>query len=265
MSADGPGHEPPLSISVIVPAWRDTASLALLLPKLAAISAVAETIVVNASRDSDSERIAQQWGATLLRFSPPNRGAQMNAGAKAASGDVFLFQHADTDLQPTHLDAVMAALRDPAVIGGAFYRKFDNRHPRLTRLEPVVRFLSRHGGTLYGDQSIFVRRAVFERLGGFANFPLMEDVEFSKRLRAAGRIALLDPAVQSSPRHHRRKGAWRTTMQNALFIVLYKCGVSPVRLHRWYYQAPELPRRTRPPEPRDGAATAGSFGSLQQK
>ncbi len=164
-------------------------------------------------------------------------------GRKIATGDVLLFQHADTDLRAAHLGAIAAALRDPKIIGGAFYRKFDGRHPGLMWLEPFTRFLSRHGGTLYGDQSIFVRRAVFERLHGFADFPLMEDVEFSKRLRRAGHLAVLDPPVESSARHHERKGAWRMTVRNALFIVLYKCGVSPRRLHRWYYPAPQLRRR----------------------
>ena len=135
----------------------------------------------------------------------------------------------------------MRAARDRDVVGGAFYRKFDGRHPGLLWLEPVARFLSRHGGTLYGDQSVFVRRETFRRLGGFASFPLMEDMEFSKRLRAAaGVVVLLDPPVSSSSRHHKRKGAWRTTVRNALFIVLYKCGVSPERLHRWYYPTPEI-------------------------
>lgn len=248
MNAGGPGREPPLRLSVIIPTWRDTANLALLLPKLAAIPGVTETIVVNASRDLRSEPITRQWGATLLRCSPPNRGAQMNAGAEAATGDVLLFQHADTDLQAVHVDAISVALRDPKVIGGAFYRKFDGRHPRLMWLEPVARFLSRNGGTLYGDQSVFVRRAAFQQLGGFAKFPLMEDVEFSKRLRAAGRIALLDPPVESSARHHLQKGAWRMTIRNAFFIVLYKLGVSPVRLHRWYYPALEFSRRPRDAE-----------------
>ena len=109
----------------------------------------------------------------------------------------------------------------------------NRRHPRLMWLESVARFLARHGGTLYGDQSIFVRREVFERLGGFAKIPLMEDVEFSKRLRGAGKIAVLDPPVASSGRRHLRKGAWRTTIQNGLFILLYHLGVSPHRLHRW--------------------------------
>lgn len=182
---------------------------------------------------------------TFLKSSPPNRGAQMNAGAQAASGDILLFQHADTELTEAHLAAIDIALRNSKIVGGAFYRKFDGRHPRLTWLEPVARFLSRSGGTLYGDQSVFVRRDVFQQMEGFAKIPLMEDVEFSKRLRAAGRIAILDPPVQSSARHHLRKGAWRTTVRNALFIVLYRVGVSPFRLHRWYYPAAEVPTRAR--------------------
>ena len=159
----------------------------------------------------------------------------MNRGAESASGDVILFQHSDTDLADEHIASIEAALTDPEIIGGAFFRKFDGRHPRLMWLESVARFLTHHGGTLYGDQTIFVRRDIFTKLGGFANIPLMEDVEFSRRLRSAGRITVLDPPVQSSARRHLRKGAWRTSVQNGLFIVLYNFGVSPHRLHRWYY------------------------------
>lgn len=242
MSASGRGVEPPLRLSIVIPTWRDAKDLALLLPKISRLPGMIEAIVVNASRDSETEQIAQEWNATVIKIMPPNRGAQMNAGAAVASGEVLLFQHADTDLQPGHVEAIAEAIRDPHVIGGAFYRKFDGRHPRLLWLESVARFLSRHGGTLYGDQSVFVRREIFERLGGFKKFPLMEDVEFSKRLRAAGMVVLLDPPVQSSARHHERKGAWRMTVRNALFIVLYNLGVAPVRLHRWYYPAPQLNR-----------------------
>lgn len=226
-----------LRISVVVPSWRDTENLAALVPVLSRLERVAETIVVDAAGDGESERIALSCGATFVPSPAPNRGEQLNLGAVAASGDVIVFQHADTDLENAHLAAIEAALSDPQIIGGAFYRKFDGRHPRLMWLESVARFLTRHGGTLYGDQSIFVRRDVFIDLGGFAKIPLMEDVEFSRRLRAAGKVTVLDPPVRSSARRHRRKGAWRTSIQNGLFIVLYHLGVSPHRLHRWYYSA----------------------------
>lgn len=226
-----------LKISVVVPSWRDTANLAVLLPRLSHLERLAETIVVDASGEAEPERLALSNGATFVACPGPNRGEQMNLGAAAAGGDVIVFQHSDTDLEEAHLAAIETALADPAIIGGAFFRKFDGRHPRLMWLEAVARFLTRHGGTLYGDQSIFVRRDVFVQLGGFAAIPLMEDVEFSRRLRRAGKVAVLDPPVQSSARRHLRRGAWRTSIQNGLFIVLYKLGVSPHRLHRWYYGA----------------------------
>ena len=226
-----------LRISVVVPAWREAENLATLLPALSRLDRVAETIVVDASGASESEQIILSCGATFIAAPAPNRGEQMNLGAEAASGDVIVFQHSDTDLEDAHLAAIETALSDPQIIGGAFYRKFDERHPRLMWLEAVARFLTRHGGALYGDQTIFVRRDVFTALHGFAKIPLMEDVEFSRRLRAAGKIAVLDPPVQSSARHHLRKGAWRTSLQNGLFIVLYRLGVSPHRLHRWYYRS----------------------------
>ncbi len=228
-----------MRISVVVPSWRDAENLAALLPGLSRLDRLAETIVVDASGGADCERIALACGAIFLTCTAPNRGEQMNLGAAAASGDVIVFQHSDTDLEETHLAAIETAMSDPEIIGGAFYRKFDGRHPRLLWLESVARFLTRHGGTLYGDQSIFVRRDVFMKLGGFAKIPLMEDVEFSRRLRAAGKVAVLDPPVRSSARRHLRKGAWRTSIQNGLFIVLYRLGVSPHRLHRWYYRAAE--------------------------
>ena len=242
------GGAAPLRISVVVPSWRDAETLAVLIPALAQLRRLAQIIIVDASATAATEQLAIAHGAILLKCSAPNRGAQMNVGAMFASGDVVLFQHADTELTDAHLAAIHEALRDPQVIGGAFYRKFDDRHRYLMWLEQVARFLTRRGGTLYGDQSVFVRRELFLQLGGFAKFPLMEDVEFSRRLRAAGKIAVLDPPVRTSARRHARRGAWKTSIQNGLFIVLYKCGVSPMTLHRWYYGAPAVQAAPAPAE-----------------
>jgi rSAM/selenodomain-associated transferase 2 len=250
-----------LRISVVVPSWRDTENLAALLPGLAAQEGIAETIVVDASGDERAEEVAHRFGATFINCPAPNRGQQMNLGGAASSGDVIIFQHCDTCLDEGHVEAIRRALSDARVAGGAFYRKFDGRHPRLMWLESVARFLTRHGGTLYGDQSIFVRREIFEKLGGFAKIPLMEDVEFSRRLRGMGKIAVLDPPVASSARRHLRKGAWRTTIQNGLFIVLYNLGVSPHRLHRWYYGETKEPSNVRVGEAAGSASRSGDLES----
>lgn len=225
-----------LRLSVIVPVWNDHAHLARLLPELVRLNALYEMIVADASPPPGAAESVQAAGGIYLRAAQPNRGAQMNLAAENATGDVLIFHHADSILTAAHLAAIGQALQDPAVIGGAFYRKFDGRHPRLLRLETLARFFTRHGGAFFGDQSVFVRRDTFRALGGFAPIPLMEDIEFSRRLRRAGQVAVLDPPVESSTRRHLRRGPWRTSLQNGLFIVLYKCGLSPTHLHRWYYR-----------------------------
>ena len=236
-------------LSVIVPCWNDHAALEVLLPTLCGLRGVEEIIVADASADSPTSDLRSP--ISHLRCPRPNRGAQMNAGARRATGDTLLFQHADTELTAPHLSAVAAALRDPDTIGGAFHRKYDGRHAGFDWIEKIARAWNELGGTLYGDQSLFVRRSVFERLGGFAEIPLMEDVEFSRRLRRVGRTVVLDPPIASSPRHHARRGAWRTTARNATMLALYRLGVSPHRLHAWYYRGWQPV--TTPANARDGA------------
>ncbi len=222
------------TVSIIIPAWRDGANVRRALEELGRIDALAEIIIVDVAGESELEFPAVENRMKLLHCATPSRGGQMNLGAAAATSDVLIFQHADTEFRREHFRAVENAMRDAAIVGGAFYRKFDERHPHLFWLEGFARNLTRNGGTLFGDQTVFVRREIFERLGGFAQIPLMEDVEFSRRLRAAGRVVILDPPVQTSARKHVNR-AWRTTIQNGLFLLLFKLGVSPQRLHAWYY------------------------------
>jgi rSAM/selenodomain-associated transferase 2 len=225
-----------LAISFIIPSWRDSENLSSLLPKLAALPGRIEVIIVEVSLEGRAPSHPFASPAVRLVTAPrPNRGEQMNHGASIATGDVLIFQHADTEFTPEHLHAIAVVMRDPSVAGGAFHRKFDERHPRLKWLEKFARWRAGRGATLYGDQSIFVRREIFQNLGGFAPIPLMEDVEFSPRLRRAGKVVLLDPPLRSSARHHDRQGAWKRTIQNGALLLLYKVGVPPGRLHRWYY------------------------------
>lgn len=245
--------EPRLKLSVVIPSWHDAENLGTLLPALRRIDMSPELIVVDASGDDASEKIAISSGAAFIRCSAPNRGAQMNVGAMFAQGEVLIFQHADTELTGAHLASIETALSDREIIGGAFFRKFDGRHPHLMWLEGIGRFLTQHGGTLFGDQTVFVRREVFMRLHGFAQMPLMEDVEFSRKLRGAGKVAILDPPVRSSARRHLRRGAWRASIQNGIFLLLFKMGVSPHRLHRWYYRGRKNVDPTQMPAPLDSA------------
>lgn len=238
MSQNGSAAEPPW-LSVIIPCWEDATALAGALETFAALpgSASRELIVADASAGPAGRELARASGAVVVECPAPNRGGQMNAGAARARGTLLLFHHADTEFTAGHLDALRGVCGDPAVLGGAFHRKFDERHPRLRWLEKLNRTLgAKFGGTIYGDQSFFVRREHFVRLGGFKDYPLMEDMEFSRRLRRAGGVRLLDPPIASSARRSAQRGAWCTSIQNGAFILLFKLGVSPVTLHRWYYQ-----------------------------
>lgn len=221
-------HE--LRVSVIVPCWGDGDLIGSRLECLWNCPGIHEILVVDVS---PAKFVSSDCRVVV---SPePNRGLQLDLGARAAVGDVLLFLHSDTEFHPAHAHSLLAALRDPEVVGGAFYRKFDERHPGLMWLEPFERLHSKWFGTIYGDQSLFVRRTHYEKIGGFRDFPLLEDVEFSGRFRRSGKVVIVDPPVRTSPRRHLAQGPWRTTLRNLLFLLLYRAGVSPRRIHSWYY------------------------------
>ena len=168
----------------------------------------------------------------------------MNAGARQARGLLLCFHHADSGLGVEHVAALVDIAKNEQIIGGAFHRKFDNQNAWMRRWEMLLRSISLPMGVpLFGDQSVFVKAAVFRQLGGFADIPLMEDVDFSRRLRRSGRLALLDPPVWSSPRRFRRLGNLSTSLVNALMILFFYLGVSPHTLHRWYYRERFGPRK----------------------
>lgn len=230
-----PADEVPIAISIIVPCWRGDAVPVETAARWLQCPPVREVIVATAGESTVTE--VKPSGFRTVHCSQQGRGNQMNEAARIATGSVFLFHHADTELTEAHLRSIESALRvDPSLGGGAFRRRFDERHPHLRWLEPWEALRCRRFGPLFGDQSLFVRRPVFDVLGGFADIPLMEDVDFSCRLRRHSNVALLLPAIGSSARKHVQQGRWRTTLINALFLLLYACGISPRKLHAWYYR-----------------------------
>jgi rSAM/selenodomain-associated transferase 2 len=159
----------------------------------------------------------------------------MNAGAARARGEVLVFLHADTELPAKALLAIEAALDDPQVVGGRFDVRLDGSCVLLRLVAALMNARSRLTGIATGDQAIFVRRCIFDSLGGYADIPLMEDVEFSRRLKRAGRTASLRLTVTTSARKWERDGLLRTIFLMWSLRLLYWLGVPPPRLHRWYY------------------------------
>lgn len=169
-----------------------------------------------------------------LLTSAAGRARQMNAGAKAAKGDELLFLHADTRLPLDAKAQIEDALRDPACVGGRFDVRFERDAGLALVVSRMMNVRSRISRIATGDQAIFVRRATFDALGGFADVPLMEDVDFSRRLKRLGSTSALRAQVITSYRRWQFCGPVRTIVLMWALRFLYWIGVSPARLKALY-------------------------------
>jgi rSAM/selenodomain-associated transferase 2 len=196
----------------------------------------AEIIVVDGGSVDASVAIARPLCDALISASR-GRACQMNAGARASHGDALVFVHADTIVPSTFAADIATALLDPAVVGGRFDVQLDARNLPYRVIGAMISLRSRISRTGTGDQAIFVRRDVFERLGGFPELELCEDLEFSRRLKRAGRVACLRARVTTSARRWSRDGVVRTVIRMWLIRAMYLAGVPPARLKRMYSDA----------------------------
>ena len=193
----------------------------------------AELIVVDGGSTDASVAIARPLCDALIDASR-GRAQQMNAGARASHGDALVFVHADTIVPPTFAADIASALSDPAVVGGRFDVRLDASALPYRIIGAMISIRSRISRTGTGDQAIFVRRDVFDSLGGFPELELCEDLEFSRRLKRAGRIACLRTRVTTSARRWNRDGVARTVVKMWLIRAMYLMGVPPARLKRMY-------------------------------
>lgn len=221
-----------LRVAVIVPALNEEKHLAATLASVE-LSAGDELIVVDGGSRDATVAVARQFTLHVLS-SPPGRARQMNYAARQAEGDVLLFLHADTRLPPGGLDLVRTTMQPPQVAGGSFRLAFTPSTPGLRLVAWGTNLRTRLGKLPFGDQALFVRRAVFEALGGYADLPFLEDVWLVQRLRKHGRLALIPQAVHTSGRRWQRDGLVYTTVRNNVLLALYWSGVSPATLKRWY-------------------------------
>jgi rSAM/selenodomain-associated transferase 2 len=220
-------------ISIIIPTLNEASQIVAVLAALRAEAPAAELIVADGGSSDATAALAAPFA--LVVNAPRGRSRQMNAGAQLAHGDVLLFQHADTRLPAGALAAVEATIADPQVVGGAFALRFDQAGWLYTAIACSTNWRSRIRRSYTGDQAIFMRAQVFRALGGYADIPLMEDVEICRRLRHAGALRFLTPAVLVSARRHRRYGPLRVLTTGWAYQLLYALGMPPFALHRLYY------------------------------
>jgi len=224
----------PPTVSVVIPVLFDADAVSALLTSLSAGLDV-EIILVDGDADSRLDALVGGRPGVMLHRTERGRGRQMNAGATSATGEWVLFLHADSTLPPGWLAAI--AELPGNVAGGWFQFALDDPAWQARVIERLTAWRVTLLRLPYGDQGVFVRRGVFERLGGFKDFPLMEDVEFVRRLVRAGRMVELPLPLLTSARRWRRDGWFRRSTMNVLLVALYYIGVRPERLARWYRSA----------------------------
>jgi rSAM/selenodomain-associated transferase 2/rSAM/selenodomain-associated transferase 1 len=219
-------------VSVVVPALNEEEQIARTLNCVQQCQPH-EVIVVDGGSTDGTMRLAREGGAKVLK-SKPCRARQMNAGATQAEGHALLFLHADTLLPREWLGVIVGILRRPGIAAGAFGFRIGGEFHGRTVIERAVRFRSKCFQRPYGDQGLYVSRALFEEVGGFADLPVLEDYELVSRLRRRGRIITAAEAATTSGRRWHRLGFWRTTLINQLVLAGYHLGVRPERLARLY-------------------------------
>lgn len=221
-----------MSVSIIIPVLNESQELGTILPRLLTEPLVSEVIVADGGSSDSSRDVATACGARVIN-TPRGRALQMNAAAAAASGDILLFLHADSRLPDKAIAEVERAI-DSGALWGRFNIRLSGRHWLLRIVERMINLRSCLSGIATGDQAIFLAREQFERLGGYAEIPLMEDVELSKRLRRLQRpLCIRRPLITSSRRweHH---GILRTILLMWQLRLAYFLGATPESLATRY-------------------------------
>ncbi|MDB5234895.1 MAG: glycosyl transferase [Hymenobacter sp.] len=223
-----------MALSVIIPTYNEVANIARLVAELRRLAPAPnlEILVVDAHSPDGTAEAARQAGATVLQAPKPGRAAQMNHGAGHASGSILYFVHADVSVHPDFVATIERAVAEGHQ-AGCYRFRFDSRHPLLRINSYGTRFkgiMSRGG-----DQTLFIARDLFQRLGGFnERFVIMEDFEIILRIRKATSFLIVPQDVVVSARKYKNNSWLRVQLANLTAFSLFFLKASPVRIARTY-------------------------------
>lgn len=226
-----------MRISVVIPVLNEKDDLPCTLKAMAEFPGLYEIIIVDGgSTDGTRESLSDHLPAHARMIDGPRgRGTQLNAGARSATGDVVLFVHADTRLPANAAQQISEAMSEAQVVGGGFCVRFLEHKPWFLRLVAAgINFRTRLFRSPTGDQAIFSRQDAFGAVGGFAEWPIFEDVDFVRRLKRQGRFAIIKSRVATSARRYTTRGVLRTVFLMYALRIAFWLGVSPFHLHRWF-------------------------------
>ena len=219
-------------ISVILPVYNEAMLIEETLQHLAQQEGGHEVIVVDGGSHDRSVDLARPYARVLS--SPKGRALQMNAGARAAQGEILLFLHADSWMERGAFLTIENVMQNKEVVGGCLTQRIEGAHPFYRFLEWSGTVRAKWLKLFYGDQALFIRRRIFDKLGGYPLLPLFEDLAFSRHLRQEGKTVVLPKRVFTSARRWKEKGILRGSLRNMILFFLYGIGVSPERLSKFY-------------------------------
>ena len=221
-----------MKVSIIVPTLNEELVLENTLTQIQQLSPH-ELIVSDGGSSDDTCRIAGKFSYRVITGSA-GRALQMNSGANEATGDLLLFLHADSRIEPESYRKMLECMENPKWIGGAFTLCIESGKWSLKLIALLANIRSKYFGLAYGDQGFFVRKEVFNDMNGFSPIPICEDLDFYYRLRKKGSVILLKEKAHTSPRRWINEGIFFTTARNFFIAVLFGLGFPPHILTKWY-------------------------------
>lgn len=222
-------------ISIVIPTFNEEKSIGLTLNNLAKVTySKFEVIVVDGYSDDETPKIVRNYDRVKLFMAEKGRGNQMNHGARKAKHEYILFLHADSLLKPSSLDSLMIEIRSKNVLWGWFPIKLNNSKLIYRIIELFANLRAKLTGIPLGDHAIFVRKDIFEKVGGYPDIPLMEDLELVKKIRNINKGMRVNSPVITSVRRFENSGILRTFLKMWTLRILYFLGISTQTLERYY-------------------------------
>ena len=221
------------SISIIIPTLNEEKNISNLLPYLRSNFSSCEIIISDGGSSDKTVALAQNFCKVV--HSSKGRGLQLNNGAEQASGNILWFLHADTIPHANSLNYIQDTMKNIDTVGGGFEYNFDSTSKRLQFISWFSNKKNIFLNRIYGDMGIFVRKDIFGLMGGFAESHLMEDFEFSRRLRKIGKVIILPEKIKTSPRDWYKEGFLKKVTKDTFIRMAYCMNVDNQTLYNWYY------------------------------
>ena len=219
-------------ISIVIPTYNESRVILRCLDSVFIQNENYEIIIIDAGNDKTLEKI-KKYKKIKYFTCKKGRSSQMNKGARHASGDILLFLHADTILPVNALEEIEKTFRE-GFVGGGFHQQFTEKNLLLRLVSFRSNFRSSFFKIFFGDQAIFVKKEVFEKLGGFKQIPIMEDLDFSKRMKKLGKLKTIKNKITISGRKYLEKGIIRLSFVYFILMIMYHLGFSYEKIKKVY-------------------------------